>query len=214
MQNYSYQNFEIELSELYKIIKRFNIQGFNVTIPYKIDIIPFLDELSLKAKEIGSVNTVVVRNDRLIGYNTDCSAFEESLLPFIKNKHHALILGNGGVSKSVQYVLKKLKINYKIVNRNSRLDYSDITHHIVSNCEILINTTPLGMYPKIHTYPKIPYKSINKQHLLFDLIYNPEETTFLKYGRENGAKTINGRNMLELQAEKSWKIWNEQMSNN
>jgi shikimate dehydrogenase len=151
---------------------------------------------------------------KLTGYNTDVYGFRESLKPFLEPFHKkALILGTGGASKAVCFTLKELGIEYTLVSRsgpkNSILKYFQLTKNIISDNLLIINTTPVGTYPEVDKYPDIPYQFLGKQHLLFDLIYNPAETMFLKLGREAGAATLNGSEMLELQAEKSWKIWNE-----
>lgn len=193
------------------------LQGFNVTIPHKISILPYLDIISEEAASIGAVNCVKIdRNEseiKLIGYNTDAYGFQESLIPQLQPYHkNALVLGTGGASKAVCYTLHTLEINYTLVSRcpNSAntLLYSQIDENILNHNLLIINTTPQGMYPDIVNCPSIPYRFLTEKHLLYDLIYNPAETKFLQHGRERGANTINGLQMLELQAEKSWKIWN------
>jgi shikimate dehydrogenase len=189
-----------------------NLVGLNVTIPYKEKIIPFLDELNNEAAAIGAVNTIKFINGKKNGYNTDCYGFEMSLKPLLKPYHtNALILGTGGASKAVEYVLKKLGISFQYVSRNktaNTINYDVLDERIIHHSKLIINSTPLGMYPNIENSPDISYDFITDKHLLYDLIYNPEETQFLKEGKQRGAQTKNGLEMLYLQAEKSWEIWN------
>ncbi|ULC60672.1 shikimate dehydrogenase [Flaviramulus sp. BrNp1-15] len=216
IQNVSYDNFDIVSIDIFPSIiqNTKDLKGLNVTIPYKEQVIPYLDKLNKKAKAIGAVNTIkITKKGKLVGYNTDCYGFKNSLKPFIKSHHKkALILGTGGASKAIAFSLKELGISYKYVSRKlskgidfsyDTLDESDIKNH-----QVIINCTPLGTYPNIDDCPNIPYEGITNHHILFDLIYNPEETTFLKRGKEKLATTINGLNMLKLQAEKAWSIWN------
>ena len=207
--NTKYLNFELnDISEFPQLIKKQNLSGLNVTLPYKESIIPFLDELSENAKSIGAVNTIQIANGKLIGHNTDIIGFKQSITPLLAGRNTALILGDGGAAKAVQFVFNQLNISYKTINRKSSFDYSDITLQLIDFNTIIINTTPLGMIPEIKNYPKIPYELLTEKHLLFDLIYNPKETLFLKYGRANKACTKNGLEMLQIQAETSWNIWN------
>lgn len=194
------------------------LSGLNVTIPYKQDIIPFLDKLDPNAKEIGAVNTIKFYWNHnklvLIGYNTDYLGFMDSLKPLLKPIHKkALVLGTGGSSLAVTYALKQLGVEYQMVSRiakNSKsIDYDSLTNEIITDHKIIVNTTPLGMYPRIDQSPNIPYQAITKEHILFDLIYNPKQTEFLGKGKEQGATVKNGFEMLVKQAEYSWKIWNE-----
>ena len=216
IENTTYENFDIEAINLFPSIieNTKNLKGLNVTIPYKQDVMPYLDKINKKAKEIGAVNTIkVTKKGRLVGYNTDCYGFKKSLEPHLKSTHkNALILGTGGASKAVAYTLKQLGINYKYVSRNLKegitYSYQDLTNNIIKEHTIIINCTPLGTFPNIENCPDIPYEAITDNHILFDLIYNPEETTFLRLGKEKQATTINGLNMLILQAEKAWSIWN------
>jgi len=212
---YTYQNFDIDsISEIEEIIKSTeHLRGLNVTIPYKEAVIPYLDELHKRAEKIGAVNTIkITKNGSLIGYNTDYYGFKKSLEPLLQSHHKkALILGTGGASKAVTNTLKKLGIIYHFVSRQSTIkncfNYSSLTEDVIDNHEIIINCTPLGTYPNINEFPDIPYKAISSKHLLYDLIYNPSETTFLKKGKQRGAFIYNGKKMLKLQAEKAWKIW-------
>ena len=190
-----YQNFEIEdINEIKNLIIKYNISGLNVTIPYKSDVIPLLDTISQEAKEIGAVNTIQIKDNLLIGHNTDIIGFKKSIEPILK-KRKVLILGNGGGSKSVQHVLKKLNVEFDIVNRNSRFNYSKINKKILKYYTLIINTTPLGMYPKIDEYPNIPYEELNSSHFLYDLIYNPQQTRFLQNGLKKKCKIKNGLEM-------------------
>lgn len=212
-----YQNFELEsIGEFPEIIKdAADLKGLNVTIPYKEKVIPFLDELDAEAEKVGAVNTIVVYEKYgkqcLKGYNTDVFGFEESLSPHLKPHHtKALILGTGGASKAVKFVLKKLGIAFKMVSRQSKngnFTYSDLTNQIVHDYKLVINTTPLGMYPNTDGCPVLPYEAITPDHLFYDLIYNPIETCFLRNAKKQGAVIVNGEEMLLKQAEKSWKIW-------
>lgn len=214
---HSYNNFDLtEIIEFPNILSTHpKLKGLNVTIPYKEQIIPFLDGLSKNAKFIGAVNTIKInQNGILKGYNTDFYGFKKSLEPHLKPHHKkALILGTGGASKAVAFALKKLEIPYSFVSRNytERVNfiYSNLNNQIIGSHQIIINCTPLGTYPNIDECPEIPYQFINNEHLLFDLIYNPSETLFLQKGKQQGAQIVNGLRMLELQAEKAWKLWNK-----
>jgi shikimate dehydrogenase len=214
---HSYVNFDLQsIEELDDIIRNTpNLKGLNVTIPYKEEVIPILDDLNKRARKIGAVNTIrITRYQKLIGYNTDYYGFKNSLKPHLK-KHHkrALILGTGGASKAIAYALKKLKIQYDYVSRTEKEGvkflYTDLTEDIISSYNIIINCTPIGTYPDVNECPDIPYDAITERHILYDLIYNPEQTKFLSCGDIKGATTINGLEMLKLQAEKSWDIWNK-----
>lgn len=215
LSSHSYENFDLdtinEISEL--LTNTAYLKGLNVTIPYKEDVIPYLDSIDKSAKEIGAVNTIKIVNKKLKGYNTDAYGFETSLEPFLKNSHkNALILGTGGASKAIAYVLNKLKIDFKFVSRsgkNNGFTYDDLNADIVKAHTLIINCSPVGTFPDIDKKPKIPYTGINEKHLLYDLIYNPEKTAFLSAGEKQGAQICNGLRMLELQAEKAWEIWNE-----
>jgi len=210
----SYKNFDLNSIESFPNIfkENSNIKGLNITIPYKETIFPYLDKLNSKAKRIGAVNTIrVTKKGKLKGYNTDEYGFRKSLAPYLK-KHHkkALILGTGGASKAIAFALKKLHIQYQFVSRSDhgKFNYNSLSSDIIAEHHLIINCTPLGTFPNINECPDIPYEAITSKHLLYDLIYNPEETTFLKKGKTKEAVTINGLKMLELQAEKSWSIWN------
>jgi shikimate dehydrogenase len=214
---HNYVNFDLEsIDKLDDIIRTTpQLKGLNVTIPYKETVIPILDDLSKKARKIGAVNTIkITRYQKLIGYNTDYYGFKKSLEPHLKQFHiRALILGTGGASKAVAYALKKLNIQYDYVSRSQKKEvkflYSDLTDDIISSYQIIINCTPIGTFPNVNECPDIPYDAITDKHILYDLIYNPEQTKFLSCGDIKGATTINGLEMLQLQAEKSWEIWNK-----
>jgi shikimate dehydrogenase len=218
IQDSYYQLFPLKtIDEFNQLINDFSeLTGVNVTIPYKQSIIPFLDEIDSNAKEIGAVNTIKFEriNSKLIlkGFNTDYLGFMDSLKAHLKDYHKsALILGTGGSSAAVAYALKIMGINYIKVSRTpvkEVLSYKELTEEIIREYNLIINTTPLGMFPDIETYPPIPYSAISKKHILFDLIYNPIKTVFLKKGQEKGATIINGSEMLIGQAEYAWKIWN------
>ncbi|MBQ4915752.1 shikimate dehydrogenase [Maribacter sp. MMG018] len=214
LDDYSYVNFDLEnISELNDLIAQTeNLKGLNVTIPYKEEIIPFLENLDDAAAEIGAVNTVKFNKGFMTGYNTDAYGFQRSLEPYLKAHHKkALILGTGGASKAIAYVLKNLGISFKFVSRSKREDgytYPELTKDIIEDRLLIINCTPLGTYPDVNNKPNIPYDHINKKHLLFDLIYNPETSAFLQNGQARGATILNGLKMLEFQAEKAWEIWN------
>lgn len=213
----SYELFELDdISGLMEFIARNNLSGLNVTIPYKEAVLIFLDKTDEKARLIGAVNTIKVVNDKgkilLEGFNTDYLGFMKSLEGLEIKGKKALILGTGGAAKAVAFALQTLGIDYMLVSRNPKekqTGYDDLNEETVGNHQIIINATPLGMFPNVNSYPEIPYEFITSRHLLYDLVYNPEETVFLRRGKERGAKTINGRKMFELQAELSWKIWNQ-----
>lgn len=220
-----YLNFELpDINDFSKIFDGRNICGLNVTIPYKQAVIPFLADLSSEAREIGAVNVIKPLNcgERLCGdntpmqlkgYNTDVIGFMESIRPLLKPYHKkALVLGTGGASKAVAYGLKQLGLEVMFVSRTRNADiisYTDITPAVMSEFTVIVNTTPLGTSPNVDTCADIPYELITHRHLLFDLVYNPSETLFLRRGREQGAQTENGLKMLHIQALAAWQIWNE-----
>ena len=205
-----YSLYPIGMEDLrLKIEDLFNrLDGMNVTMPYKQTIIPYLDRLDETAEAVGAVNVVHKR----VGYNTDCIGFMESIKPLLRDSDRkALVLGTGGASKAVCYGLKQLGIAPTLVSRTPKdgmIGYSDLTEGLMAEHTIIVNCTPLGMVPDTESYPPIPYELISAQHLLFDCIYNPEETVFLRKGRAQGAKTQNGIEMLYGQAKAAWKIWN------
>jgi shikimate dehydrogenase len=214
LMDHEYQNFSIEhIEQLQEILlSEPYLAGFNVTIPHKENIIPFLDDLDASAQEVGAVNCVKKVGKTLIGYNTDVYGFEKSLLPLVdKNKQiQALILGTGGAAKAVAYVLQKNGIKYVQVSRNpafGKLTYAQINPETIATYSLIINCTPLGMFPLINESPNIPYQLLTPNHIAYDLIYLPVETQFLQRCKQQGAATKNGLEMLHLQAEKSWEIW-------
>ncbi len=231
LKDYVYETYPIEnLSELETLIKsKPELCGLNVTKPHKIGVMYYLDEIDEKAKAIDAVNCIKVIKKKplasvfsgelpsmqvkLVGYNTDWYGFEQSLKPLLKKEHtKALVLGSGGAARAVCFVLHKMGIHYNLVSRKKtrkHLAYSDLNERIIHDHLLIINTTPLGMYPEVDQYPDIPYEFITKRHLLYDLIYNPTDTVFLKKGQERGASIKNGLEMLDLQALRSWEIWNE-----
>ena len=209
-----YINIEIEtIEEFIEKLKELKPRGLNVTIPYKEEIIPYLDELDEVAEEIGAVNTIVFKNGKLKGYNTDAFGFHQSIKPFFKSQHErALILGTGGASKAIEYVLKQYGVDVLFASRSETnaniLNWNEVNENVIKQHLLIINCTPLGMYPDVDIKPEIPYSALTNKHLLVDLVYNPEETLFLRLGKENEAKGINGLIMLKQQAEKSWRLWN------
>ncbi len=212
---HSYENFDIPSIEQFpKIISETpNLKGLNVTIPYKEEVIRFLNDLDETAQKIGAVNTIKIsENRKLKGFNTDFYGFQKSIENFLPlKKKTALILGTGGASKAIAYALENLGFDFKFVSRkenSNSINYQSLNQALIENHLLIVNCTPLGTFPNIHEYPPIPYAFITENHLLFDLIYNPAETEFLKEGKIQGAKTANGLKMLELQAEKAWEIWN------
>ena len=204
-----YKNFELKsIADFPRLIAENKLSGLNVTIPYKECIIPFLDDLTDDAKNIGAVNTIQFIDGKTIGHNTDWIGFSKSIKPLLGDKKTALILGNGGGAKAIKFALNKLNIKHKTVSRNTSFDYLDIKIKTTEYYTIIINTTPLGTYPKILEFPKINYTDLNSKNLLFDLIYNPNESRFLQYGKAKGSEIKNGLEMLQIQAEESWNIWN------
>lgn len=209
-----YKAFELKsINELPRLLNTYSqLKGLNVTIPYKQEVIPYLNSLDEAAEEIGAVNCIAFEQGSLKGYNTDILGFELSLNPLLQPHHNrALVLGTGGSSKAVKYVLRKLGIPYLSVSRNKDEDtitYDELNEELINKHTLIINTTPLGMHPHVDDYPPIPYQFITNQHLLYDLIYNPQETKFLSLGKARGAAVKNGLEMLHLQAEESWRIWN------
>jgi shikimate dehydrogenase len=194
------------------------LAGLNVTIPYKEQVLPYLDELDDEAAQIGAVNVIKIswNNKKAVlkGFNSDVKGFFNALKPLLQPWHgKALILGTGGASKAVAHALLKAGILYRFVSRNpkgpSQVDYASLTPEIISEYKLIINTSPLGMYPNMERCPELPYEAMTAQHLVFDLIYNPETTLFMKRASENGAVVKNGLEMLHLQAEEAWKIWNK-----
>ena len=215
-----YVNFEIpSIQDFRRVIEENpNIYGLNVTIPYKQQVIPYLDELDADAEEIGAVNVIKFIREagqklKLVGYNSDVVGFMGSIKPLLKSHHRkALILGTGGASKAIVYGLRKLGISSVFVSRTKKegmLTYDELTPEIMQEFTVIINCSPVGMFPHTDAYPALPYECLTGKHLLFDLIYNPEETLFMKKGAAQGAITKNGLEMLLLQAIGAWSIWNK-----
>lgn len=229
----SYELFELEnLSDFPEFIKaNTDLCGLNVTIPHKIGAVYYMNWIDNEAKKAEAINCIKIIQEsavaaafsgevgfvgqdfRLEGYNTDIHGFENSLKPLLKSQHtKALVLGNGGASRAVRYVLKKLRIPFQVVSRRpkpNQILYENLTPEIIKKYKLIINTTPLGTAPDLTSFPPIPYEAITDQHLMYDLIYNPEKTVFLQKGEAQGAEIKNGYEMLVLQAEKSWEIWNK-----
>lgn len=213
-----YKNFPLEHIEDFPSLldSEPDLRGLNVTVPHKRKIIPFLDLLSPRAAAIQAVNTISIKRDMdglvLEGDNTDVIGFRRSLEEHLKEHHrHALVLGTGGSSSAIVFVLSQLEISYTQVSRTAgegKITYRDLDEGIVAETPLIINTSPLGMYPEEHTFPKIPYEALGPEHLLFDLVYNPEKTVFLEKGESFGADCVNGYDMLRYQALASWEIWN------
>ncbi|MDA0196824.1 MAG: shikimate dehydrogenase [Bacteroidetes bacterium] len=217
--NCTYQLFEIDsIDQLPGLIKtEKNLVGLNVTIPYKQEIIPFLSAIDKAAERIKAVNVVRITADGLVGFNSDYYGFKNSLNNWIGHATgiKALVLGTGGSSRAVHVALDDLGIEYHSVSRSkgpANMTYDDLSKEVIGSCHLIINTTPLGMYPEINSYPDIPYGYLTPDHYLFDLVYNPLDTEFMNRGQANGARVKNGIEMLELQAEKSWEIWNAELA--
>lgn len=190
-----------------------NLDGFNVTVPYKESIIPFLDDLDETSKKINSVNCVKKINGKWIGFNTDAFGFKQCIKPFLESHHErALILGTGGAAKAVEFVLNELGIAVFFLSRNpkneNQFGYSEVNQQMIKSCGVIIHTTPVGMFPRVNECVEFPFEFLTESHLLVDLIYNPNETEFLKRAKSMGASAINGETMLFQQAEKTWEIWN------
>lgn len=218
IQNIEYKLFPIgKVEEITELLKQYpTLQGLNVTIPHKRAVLPFLTEIDSVAEQVGAVNTIKIKHHpdgiSLKGYNTDITGFRSSIKPFLEAHHSkALILGTGGASQAVAYVLKELGVDFHYVSRKAgnikTFTYGELNQNIINSFPLIINTTPLGMFPAEEGLPPIPYEFISRKHFLYDLIYNPLETAFLKKGKEKGALTLNGLDMLIGQAEEAWKIW-------
>ena len=212
--NCKYLNFDIQsISEFKSIISDKNISGLNVTIPYKEDVLKYIDEISNDAKSIGAVNTIKISNNKLTGHNTDHIGFTKSIekIDEFKNIESALILGSGGASKAIQFALDNMKIKYTIVSRSNSIkciNYNQVSEKIIKNHKLIINCTPLGTFPEIEKCPEIDYRFLSPFNILYDLVYNPKQSNFLRKGLNAGCKIKNGLEMLEIQAIESWKIWN------
>lgn len=211
----SYENFELQsIQDFPKLLNNPDLKGLNVTIPYKEEVLQFLNSKNEIVEEVGACNCIKLNNGELHGFNTDAVAFKNSLQKYLKPHHKcALVLGTGGASKAVRYALKQLNIDYLLVSRHkqqNQLGYEDVGEDTIRQHQIIINTTPLGMYPNVDEDPPIPYNAITSQHLLYDLTYNPPKTKFLQQGEGRGAQINNGYEMLVAQAEESWRIWNSE----
>ena len=212
----SYELFPIEsIDELPALLSRYpDLHGLNATIPYKQSVIPFLHHTAQLPAGLSACNCIKIEKNQLSGYNTDVTGFEKSFRPLLQTHHRrALILGSGGAALAVAWCLQKMGIEYSIVSRKKGIgpfiSYAEVTEDVLSTNHIVINTTPLGMYPNVDECPPLPYHALTSQHYLFDLVYNPAKTLFLTKGEERGAAIKNGEEMLVIQAEESWKIWNE-----
>ncbi len=222
-EGFEYINLETDsIAEIRDLVHQYKLDGMNITIPYKRSVLPFLDGCTEEVEKIGAVNTIKVLGDgKLVGYNTDVFGFEKSITPLLQShQNKALILGTGGASQAVKFILQKLNISFQMVSRTNEsenesenenvLVYADLTPSLISENTIIINTTPLGMHPNLESCPDIPFEGIEKEHLIFDLVYNPTETLFLKKARLQGAKTKSGEEMLQLQAERALEIWTQE----
>lgn len=189
------------------------LAGLNVTIPYKETVLPYLDAVDPLAAAVGAVNTIVIRNRHTTGYNTDVEGFRSTLLPLLnESRPRALVLGTGGASRAVAFVLRELGIKFRMVSRSPErgdLTWDQVDPIVTKVCTLIVNTTPLGMHPKVDAAPPLPYEAIGPKHLLVDLVYNPAQTLFMRLGAANGASVANGLRMLEGQAEAAWRIWRE-----
>ncbi|HOZ87852.1 MAG TPA: shikimate dehydrogenase [Bacteroidia bacterium] len=217
LENYAYHNFELQhIGELPGLIaKNPALKGLNITNPYKEQVVALLHDVSEEAREIGAVNCIKITRGRLSGYNTDAYGFAQSIKPFLDTNHQrALILGTGGAAKAVAYALKKVGVEVYFASSSAKkteqtLMYPEINENVMNAFKLIVNTTPLGLFPNENECPPLPYHFFTKDHLAYDLIYNPEKTVFLKQAHANGAVIMNGLSMLKLQAEKSWEIWNQ-----
>ncbi len=210
LKDFSYDIFDLrEINEVEKLFSSPGLLGFNVTIPYKEKIIDYLDELSDEAETIGAVNCVLIKNGKKTGYNTDAFGFEKTLLLHKKElQDKALILGNGGAAKAVKYILDKHNIPSKTISRSTEINFENLDKTTVENHKIIIQCTPVGTFPNVEDCLSFPFEGLSADHLVIDLIYNPNYTQFIIKASEKGAKTVNGYYMLEQQAEKAWEIWN------
>lgn len=222
LKDHQYDLFELASIEQFPELLRSMpaLRGLNVTVPYKEAVIPYLDELDPLAAAVGAVNTIVIKDGRTIGYNTDVAGFRTLIKPLVDTlrdpgsdiKARALVLGSGGASRAVAFVLRELGIRFRIVSRSR--ERGDLTWDLVDStvlrvCRLLINTTPIGMHPNEDEAPPLPYSALTSKHALIDLVYNPKETMFLNYGEDHGARTIGGLGMLKAQAEEAWRIWQD-----
>jgi shikimate dehydrogenase len=209
-----YENFALaHISEVESLLKWDELDGLNVTVPYKVAILTYLDELSEEARKIGAVNTVQFLDGKKIGHNTDAFGFAQSIKPFLTFQHErAIVLGTGGASKAISYVLDNLGIYVIKISRipkgEKQFGYDEVNDNMLRACKLVVNATPVGTFPEIDKCPQFPFEFLTEEHLVIDLIYNPNKTKFLRHAEENGAVILNGRPMLEHQALKAWEIWN------
>jgi len=216
LDDHNYELFSIEDIDMFPaLIKTWpDFVGLNVTIPYKQLVMQYLDDLDDAARDIGAVNTIKFVDGKLIGYNSDVYGFEHSLLPMLSEdvSYKALVLGSGGAAKGIIWVLKKLGIPYQIVSRKEKegyINYDAMTPELINEYKLIVNTTPLGMTPNADSCPSLPYEGLTSVHVLYDLVYNPEITRFMQHGLDARATVKNGLEMLHLQADRSWEIWNQ-----
>jgi len=217
LESWSYELFPLpSIDSLPKLLATNpSLHGLNITIPYKQEALKYIHELDAEATQIGAINTIAIQKDgKLKGYNTDVIGFENSVKPFLGDNAigmKALILGSGGAAQAIKFVLDKMSIPHTTVSRSASngTTYSSLDKEAIDSNQLIINCTPLGTYPNIETAPELPYEYMTSKHFLYDLVYNPEKTLFLRRGEEQGAKTMNGYSMLEMQAEASWEIWNK-----
>ena len=212
--NATYENLEIETIQGFSRLLIQDFSGFNITIPYKEEVIPYLDEVDDMAREIGAVNTVVLKDGKSIGYNTDAFGFHQSIKPFLTNQHErAIILGTGGASKAVEYVLKSLGLNVIFISRNpigdNQFSYDDINEYMLDACKLVVNCTPVGTFPNVDECIDIPFEQLTEHHLVIDLIYNPAKTKFLSRAEENNAMIFNGESMVKHQAMRAYELWSK-----
>lgn len=211
--NAVYDNYELsEIDQVIDLLKT-GCSGFNVTIPYKESVMDYLDELSPEARAIGAVNVIAFNDGKSIGHNTDAYGFHQSIKPFLTNKHErAVVFGTGGASKAVEYALKSIGVDVIFVSRTpvgeNEFSYEEVNHHMLKACKLLVNCTPVGTSPNVNDLLPIPYEFLTEDHLVVDLIYNPQKTAFLKQAEKHDALILNGESMLKQQALKSWEIWN------
>lgn len=207
----SYDNIEIQEIEQVRAVLEVGYAGLNVTIPYKESILPFLDELSEEAQQIGAVNVVQFKDGKVIGHNTDAYGFQQSIKPFLTNKHErAIILGTGGASKAVSFALEQIGVDLVTISRTPmpwQFGWNEINVHMLHACKLIVNCTPIGMFPAVNESPALPYELLSPEHLAVDLIYNPSKSSFLQKAELAGAQIMNGESMLKLQAAKAWEIW-------
>lgn len=213
----TYKNFEFqEIAEINRLFEtEIDLKGLSVTIPYKVAVIPFLDELSTEAQAIGAVNTIAFKNGKKIGHNTDAFGFHQSIKPFLTFQHEkALILGTGGASKAIAYVLKNIGLDVLYISRKpngqNEFSYDEINVHMVNACKLIVNCTPVGTFPNVNDCHEFPFEFLSPEHLVVDLIYNPEKTKFLQKAQEHGATILNGKPMLEQQALRAFELWSQE----